>query len=192
MCVLSCKNHEGKLVNSPLKSSRMPWKLSVNIVESVPYTLFLNGTFMQIMENKQQPIDHQLFCSAQQVQRNRELLVGHLLWQTKLHCGHRDDFQHDGKNALVKFRIDSDMPDCKYYYIYTLVYMKMYTACLHNGSKSKTILYHVVLITCERILKEIKKAKYFSILADEVADVSNRTTKPSTEVDDDNNIEKNL
>ena len=124
-CVLSCKNHErlGKLVNSPLNKFKDAVETLRQHSKKVYHTHSVSDmiTFMQIMENKQLPIDHQLVSAlAQQVQRNRELLKS--IIKTVIFCGkqnialrgHRDDFQdlaqpgnHGNFHALVKFRIDS-------------------------------------------------------------------------------------
>ena len=77
--------------------------------------------FMQVMNNEQPPINHQLvFAVAQQVQKNREVLKS--IIKTVIVCGkqnialrgHRDDLKHlqqpgnhGNFHALLKFRTEA-------------------------------------------------------------------------------------
>ena len=120
-CVFFCKNPEelGKLVNSPLSK----WKDAVNTLRQhskKSYHMHAVSDmlmFMQVMNNEQQPIDHQLLAAlAQQVQTKRQILKS--IIKTIIFCGkqnialrgHRDDLQHlqqvgnhGNFHALVKF-----------------------------------------------------------------------------------------
>ena len=90
-CVFFCKDSEGlgKLINSPLNKL----KDAVNILRQHSKKSYHTHAvsdmfmFMQVMNNEQQPIDHQLVSAlAQQVQKNRQLIKYQnrdILWQTK-------------------------------------------------------------------------------------------------------------
>ena len=160
-------------------------------------------TFMRIMNNEQTPIDHQLVSVvAQQVQQNRELLksiINTVIFCGKQNValrGHRDDRKHlqqpgnhGNFHALLNFRIESgdknlqthlekapDTRKCLYFCV-NIIKPTPFILQTLVFCRSKTI-QNDIIACCgdhirEKILTEVRKAKYFSILADKVADVSN-------------------
>ena len=124
VCIFA-KQHEGlgKLVNSALNRFKDAFECLRQHNKKVYHKHSMSDmvTFIQVFNNKQQPIDHQLVSAmAQQVQRNREFLKS--IIKTVIFCGkqnialrgHRDDSQHlvqSGNHgnfyALLDFRIDA-------------------------------------------------------------------------------------
>ena len=145
--------------------------------------------FRQCMENKAKSIDVQLNKIVdKQVQRNREKLapiVGAVILcgrQNLALRGHRDDAQHydDGKSNPGNLQEILKYLEC---------YGKnsVFDEHLSNAPKSSTYrsktTQNEILAICgemikERLSSEVKKAKYFSVLADEAADVSNVEQMP--------------
>lgn len=143
--------------------------------------------YQKVLEGRQDNVVLQLDSARQaRVQRNR-LFVKSML-EIVILCGkqnialrgHRDDSQHydSGGNpgnfqALVSFRVksgDLDLAD------------HLGNAARNATYRSKTTQNELIEVCGEYILGKIKqnvvKAKYFSILADEATDVSNKCQVP--------------
>ncbi len=144
--------------------------------------------FTQMMENQQLDIRiQQNKAISEQVIQNRAVLSS--IIKTVVLCGkqnismrgHRDDSQHlsDPKNnpgnfqMLLDFRVDSGDE----------ILRDHFKKCKRNASyRSKTIQNEIISICGshiqETLIKEIKKSGFFSILADEATDQSNKEQMP--------------
>lgn len=136
------------------------------------------------MEEKQVPIDVQLNQTvSQQVERNREKLKP--IVEAVILCGrqniplrgHRDDSKYWEENRTNSGNLQEILK-----YLVSCGKNEVVEEHFNNAPKnatcgSKTTQNQLIdicgEIIKENIIEEIKKAKYFSILADEAADISN-------------------
>ena len=94
-------------------------------------------------------------------------------------CAHRDDSQyHDTEDcgnfqALLDFRIDSSDEILKEHFSTALC-----NATLRSKATQNEIISCCSDFINEEIIDDIKAAKFYSILADEVSDCSNREQMP--------------
>lgn len=137
--------------------------------------------FIRTMRNQAVPIDQQLNTILQeQINKNREILSS--LLKSVIFCGqsnialrgHRDDNPRDKPidsnfHSLLKFRVDSGD---------TTLDEHLSNAPRNATYTSKTIQNEMISTVASYILEkisgEIKESKYFSVLADEAADISNK------------------
>lgn len=137
--------------------------------------------FMRVMRREAAPIDQQLNnLMQQQIARNREVLKS--LFKTIIFCGknnialrgRRDDDPTNSSlqgnfQALLEFRIDSGDQTLQQH---------LETAPRNATYISKTIQNEMITTVGKYILdnlsREIRDSKYFSVMADEAADISNK------------------
>lgn len=145
--------------------------------------------FRQCMENKTKSIDIQLNkVVGEQVQRNREKLlpiVGavNLCGRQNLALrGHRDDAQHYDDDKYNPGNLLEILKFLARYGKNSIFEDHIVNAQKLTTYRSKTTQNEILTICGEMIKEklssEIKKAKYFSVLADEAADVSNVEQMP--------------
>ena len=149
-------------------------------------SLLTMQSFLSIMNNEVMPINKmQDKIIQKQISKNRELLSSVI--KTILLCGrhniplrgHRDDSRYyettDSGNfqALLDFRVDSG----------DAVLKDHFNNSARNATyRSKSIQNEIISccadVVIEKIIKDIKEAKFYSILADEVRDCSNKEQMP--------------
>ena len=137
--------------------------------------------FLRNMRREAVPIDQQINnLLQQQINRNREILKS--LFKTIIFCGknnialrgRRDDDPQNASlsgnfQALLEFRIDSGDQTLKHH---------LETAPRNATYISKTIQNEMITtvgaVLVNNLSQEIRESKYFSIMSDEAADISNK------------------
>ena len=174
-----------KLVKSPLTfwttSALRLRKHSRGKCETHNYSVITMAGFMANMKRETVPIDQQLNRQIQQqIDENREKIKS--IVKTVIFCGQhnfalrgrRDDDVDDTTltgnfQALLDFRVDSGDTKLKEHFE---------NAPRNATYRSKTIQNEMIVTVGKYILSkissEIKAAKFFAILADEAADISNK------------------
>ena len=178
-------NKLGKLYKSPLTL----WTSAISRVskhasgkcEMHNFAVIAIETFLRNMRRETVPIDQQINnLLQQQINRNREILKS--LFKTTIFCGknnialrgRRDDDPQNASlagnfQALLEFRIDSGDQTLKHH---------LETAPRNATYISKTIQNEMITtvgaIIVNNLSQEIRDSKYFSIMSDEAADISNK------------------
>ena len=145
--------------------------------------------FRQCMEQKGKSIDLQVNELAdQQVQKNREKLapiVGAVIFLGRQNLalrGHRDDAKHYNEKKNNPGNMQELLKFLERFGKNTVFEDHMENAPKSATYRSKTTQDEIIAICREMITSklssEIKNAKYFSVLADEAADVSNVEQMP--------------
>ena len=116
--------------------------------------------FLRNMTRESVPIDQQINnLLQQQIKRNREILKS---------CG-KNNIALRGPQALLEFRIDSGDQTLQHH---------LETAPRNATYISKTIQNEIITtvgaIIVNNLSQEIRDSKYFSIMSDEAADISNK------------------
>ena len=145
------------------------------------FSVIAMDNFLRNMRRESVPIDQQLNNLLQeQIKRNREILKS--LFKTIIFCGRNnialggprdDDPQNDSLSgnfqALLEFRIDSSDQTLQHH---------LKTAPRNATYISKTIQNEMITtvgaIIVNNLSQEIRDSKYFSIMSDEAADISNK------------------
>ena len=123
--------------------------------------------FLRNMTRESVPIDQQINnLLQQQIKRNREILKS--LFKTIIFCG-KNNIALRGAQALLEFRIDSGDQTLQHH---------LETAPRNATYISKTIQNEIITtvraIIVNNLSQEIRDSKYFSIMSDEAADISNK------------------
>nr|XP_058957123.1 52 kDa repressor of the inhibitor of the protein kinase-like [Pocillopora verrucosa] len=178
-------NKLDKLLKSPLTNwtsaaSRLT-KHSLGNCEIHNFSMTAMNDFKRMMQRGAVPIDQQLNnIVQQQIARNREILKS--LFKTIIFCGknniplrgRRDDDPTNAAltgnfQALLEFRVDSGDQTLQQH---------LDTAPRNATYISKTIQNEMIATVGAHILndlsQEIRNSKYFSVMADEAADISNK------------------
>lgn len=178
-------NKLDKLLKSPLTNwtsaaSRLT-KHSLGNCEIHNFSMTAMNDFKRMMQRGAVPIDQQLNnIVQQQIARNREILKS--LFKTIIFCGknniplrgRRDDDPTNAAltgnfQALLEFRVDSGDQTLQQH---------LDTAPRNATYISKTIQNEMIETVGAHILndlsQEIRNSKYFSVMADEAADISNK------------------
>ena len=178
-----------QLISSPLtdwSSANRRFKAHQMNSGSHKTALVTMQEFTRVMERKIKPINEVQECAySKKVTKNREKLAP--IVKTILLCarqniplrGHPDDSnQYETNNcgnfqALLDFRVDSG----------DKVLQNHFETAPRNATyRPKTIQNELITCAAEvvnnRIIDEIKSSKFYSIMADEVADCSNREQMP--------------
>ena len=178
-------NKLDKLLKSPLtcwsSASVRFTKHSSGKCEMHNYAVNAMADFLRVMRGGAVPIDQQLNnLVQQQIARNRQILKS--LFKTIIFCGKNniplrgrrdDDPTNDNLTgnfqALLEFRIDSGDQTLQHH---------LETAPRNPSYISKTIQNEMILTVGDYIndnlSQEIRNSKYFSVMADEAADISNK------------------
>ena len=145
------------------------------------FSVIAMDNFLRNMRRESVPIDQQLNNLLQeQIKRNREILKS--LFKTIIFCGRnnialrgpRDDDPQNASlsgnfQALLEFRIDSGDQTLQHH---------LKTAPRNATYISKTIQNEMITtvgaIIVNNLSQEIRDSKYFSIMSDEAADISNK------------------
>ena len=145
------------------------------------FSVIAMDNFLRNMTRESLPIDQQInSLLQQQIKRNREILKS--LFKTIIFCGRnnialrgpRDDDPQNASlsgnfQALLEFRIDSGDQTLQHH---------LKTAPRNATYISKTIqnvmIKTVGAIIVNNLSQEIRESKYFSIMSDEAADISNK------------------
>ena len=145
------------------------------------FSVIAMDNFLRNMRRESVPIDQQLNNLLQeQIKRNREILKS--LFKTIIFCGRnnialrgpRDDDPQNASlsgnfQALLEFRIDSGDQTLQHH---------LKTAPRNATYISKTIQNEMITtvgaIIVNNLSQEIRGSKYFSIMSDEAADISNK------------------
>ena len=119
------------------------------------------------MTRESVPIDQQINnLLQQQIKRNREILES--LFKTIIFCG-KNNIALRGPQALLEFRIDSGDQTLQHH---------LETAPRNATYISKTIQNEMITtvgaIIVNNLSQEIRDSKYFFIMSDEAADISNK------------------
>lgn len=180
------------LYKSPLRNWQVALKRCHNHANKsqLHHTATIRASqFRSFMEQKQIPIDQQLSqAMSEQVKKNRDKLIP--IIEAIILCerqniplrGHRDDSKHwndDSVNA-------GNLQEIKKYLVRCGQNKAMEehfkTAPKNTTYRSKTTQNEIISICgeiiTEKIVGEVKKAKFFSILPDEAADISNIEQMP--------------
>ena len=146
------------------------------------FAVIAMDNFLRNMRREAVPIDQQINnLLQQQINRNREILKS--LFKTIIFCGkkqhialrgRRDDDPQNASlsgnfQALLEFRIDSGDQTLKHH---------LETAPRNATYISKTtqnkMITTVGAVLVNNLSQEIRESKYFSIMSDEAADISNK------------------
>ena len=145
------------------------------------FSVIAIDNFLRNMTRESLPIDQQInSLLQQQIKRNREILKS--LFKTIIFCGRnnialrgpRDDDPQNASlsgnfQALLEFRIDSGDQTLQHH---------LKTAPRNATYISKTIQNEMITtvgaIIVNNLSQEIRESKYFSIMSDEAADISNK------------------
>ena len=143
--------------------------------------------FKQRMRNEFVPIDVLAYSVRQErIEKNRQKLKSTL--KTVIFCGqhdialpsHRDDSKYYDSTSnvgnfqgLLNFRVECG----------DVILEEHFQTCPKNATYQSKAVQNELIEICgdylrEQIIREVKVAKFFSILADEVADVSNKEQMP--------------
>ena len=149
------------------------------------FAMIAMENFLRNMTRESVPIDQQINnLLQQQIKRNREILKS--LFKTIIFCGKnnialrgpRDDDPQNASlsgnfQALLEFRIDSGDHTLQHH---------LETAPRNATYISKTIQNEMITtvgpIIVNNLSQEIRDSKYFSIMSDEAADISNKENLP--------------
>ena len=123
--------------------------------------------FLRNMTRESVPIDQQINnLLQQQIKRNREILKS--LFKTIIFCG-KNNIALRCPQALLEFRIDSGDQTLQHH---------LETAPRNATYISKTIQNEMITtvgaIIVNNLSQEIRDSKYFFIMSDEAADISNK------------------
>ena len=163
--------------------------------ETHNHTVLSMDNFVRVMRRQIVPVDQQLDnVMRQQIDKNRKILSS--LFQTVIFCGqnnialrgHRDEGPNNVKGnfqALLAFRVESGDKTLEQHLENAPRNARYISKTIQNEIISTVGMYIV-----DKPAREVNNSRYFSILADEAADISNKENLSvvSRFVDSDKNI----
>ena len=182
-CVLFGRNanNVGRLVKSPLTfwtSATGRFKKHSHS-ETHNHAVLSMDNFVRVMRRQIVPVDQQLDnVMRQQIDKNRKILSS--LFQTVIFCGqnnialrgHRDEGPNNAKGnfqALLAFRVESGDKTLEQHVENAPRNARYISKTIQNEMISTVGMYIV-----DKLAREVKNSRYFSILADEAAHISNK------------------